>query len=466
MKFHILIFDDQDSLPASLIKTISRFSYETSKCSERGKLYHYIEKNNPDILLTELTDSVADKVELLRKVQLHFSGLTLLIILDYAEIASASRILRFGRVEFILKPADSDYLQRILKKNFEIIKEKLENIRYGEILKLDDHFLEFFKRDRSNSKLLTLIERVAKNENNSLLIRGEAGSGKEIAAKYVHLESSRRERPFVTLNCAANSGYSLAEELFGSENERNKAGVVKIKYGKIELADSGSLLLDHIDRLPLSVQGKLIKYIKTRKFHREGGKQEIRSDVRIIGSTRLELEQMVDDGEFRDDLFAEINSAAITVPPLRHRREYIPYLIHLFSEEFSQKYGKEIQKIDPAVIAFFKKREWKGNIGELKNTMERGILLMEGNELTTENFRFLEFETQADSPGSDEFLIRIPKTGIEINTVLTEVITRTLEITNGNQVKASKILGITRSKLIYRLEQLGIPYKKKSRTKG
>ncbi|MHC1738736.1 MAG: sigma-54-dependent transcriptional regulator [Ignavibacteriaceae bacterium] len=466
MKFHILIFDDQDSLPASLVKTISRFSYETSKCSEKGKLYSYIEKNNPDILLTDITNEAADKVEMLRKIQLHFAGMTSIIILDYADLANASRILRFGRVEFILRPADSDYLQRILKKNFEIIKEKLENIRYSEILKLDDHFLEFFKRDRSNSKLLTLIERVAKNENNSLLIRGETGSGKEIAAKYVHLESSRRERPFIYLNCAANSRFSLAEELFGSENEKNKAGVVKIKYGKIELADSGSLLLDHIDRLPLSVQGKLIKYIKTRKFHREGGEQEIRSDVRIIGSTRLDLEQMVEDGEFRDDLFAEINSAAITVPPLRHRREYIPYLVHLFSEEFSQKYGKEIHKIDPSVIVFFKKREWKGNIGELKNAMERGILLMEGDELSTDNFSFLEFESQTDNTEPEELLLRIPKSGIEINTVLKEVIIRTLEITNGNQVKASKILGLTRSRLLYRMEKLGIPHNKKNRTKG
>jgi len=466
MKFHILIYDENHALPVPIAKTVGRFSDETSRCGESNKLYQVVAKNNPDVILADIPVEPGEIIEMLSKIQLNYPWILLILLLDYSEYANASRTLRFGRVEFVLKPVDTDYLQRILRNNFEIIKEKQENTRLSEIIKLNGHFLEYFKRDRSNSKLLNLIERVAKNENSCLLIRGEAGSGKEIVAKYVHLESSRKDRPFMSLNCANSSAPSLASELFGRESDKNKAGISKIKYGKIELADSGSLLLDHIDRMPLNVQGKLVEYIKNRKFLRDGGKEEIRTDVRIISSTRLELEQMVKNGEFMEELFTEINSATITVPPLRHRRDYIPPLVHLFLEEFLKKYSKEIQKIDPEVINLLKTREWKGNIGELKNAIERGILLLEGNELTADNFRFLEYVSPGDISEPEELVLKIPKAGIEINTILKEVIIRTLEITNGNQVKASRVLGLTRSRLLYRMEQLGIPQKRKNRTKG
>lgn len=459
MKFHVLIYDEQNSIPASVVKTITRFSYDTKRCSDMNKIFHLLEKYDPPILVSDPEKNFCNEIELLRKIQLHNPDLVIILFLNSDNYFKALKTLRFGRVEFIIKPVDMDFIQRILRNNFEIIKNKIENSRLNEVVKIHDPYHEYFKRDRSTAKMVSIIERIAKNVNNPVLIRGEQGTGKASTAKFIHLESSRKEKPFVSINCAYHTNFALSAELFGSENEKNKAGINRLKLGKLELADGGSLLIENIDRLPLNLQQRLLDFIRSKKFKRDGGKKEISTDVRIIGSSCLcsdNNEQQIVSG----DLASEFSGAMITLPPLRLRKDLIPYFISIFVEEFSRRCEKKINKIDSSVFGFFNNLEWRGNIKELRATVELAVMLAKREELFAEDFYFIQTLNKNEENTPDELIIKLPLKGMEMNAVLKEVILKTLEIAKGNKTKTARILGITRSRLLYRIKQLGILDKK------
>jgi transcriptional regulator with GAF, ATPase, and Fis domain len=249
----------------------------------------------------------------------------------------------------------------------------------------------------------------------------------------------------------------LAEsELFGHEKGAFTGASQKTKLGKFELADGGSILLDEIGELTLDLQVKLLRVLQERKFYRLGGEKEVTVNVRVIAATNKNLEEEVAKGLFREDLYYRLNVAKILIPPLRERKEDIAYIAYSFLDEFAKKFGKTIQGIDAAGIELIKNYPWKGNIRELRNVMERVALLTEDEELCDFHFSFLMENKDVIETDETKFLLQIPNKGVKIDLVLRTLIQKTLNITNGNQVKAARVLGLSRSKLRYRMEQLGI----------
>jgi len=305
------------------------------------------------------------------------------------------------------------------------------------------------------------VERLAKSENTTVLIQGESGTGKEMFAKYIHQNSPRNKKVFIPINCGTIPRELAESELFGHEKGAFTGASSKTKLGKFELADGGTLLLDEIGELSLDLQVKLLRVLQEKKFYRLGGEKEVSVDVRVLAATNKDLEEEVKKGTFREDLYYRLNVAKIIIPPLRERKEDISHLAQLFITEFCNGFSKQVNTIEPEVQELLNKQFWKGNVRELRNAIERAMIMLDGTELKLSNFSFLKKEQPVDALSNDSFVLKIPKNGITIDKVIKSLILQTLEITKGNQVKAAKVLGLSRSKLRYRMEQLGIEITKK-----
>jgi transcriptional regulator with PAS, ATPase and Fis domain len=263
----------------------------------------------------------------------------------------------------------------------------------------------------------------------------------------------------VTVNCGAIPKDLAESEFFGTERGAFTGASERMKQGKFELADGGTILLDEIRELSLEMQVKLLRVLEEKKFYRLGGTKEITVDVRVIAASNRELAREVEGGRFREDLFYRLNVASIKIPPLRNRKGDIAELVREFLNEFATRFNREVPTLTTEAMQYLESLPWKGNVRELRNAVERVMLLSNAQTFSLENFSFLRATDGGAGTfgrGGRTFVLEIPTQGVPINDVMRELILKTLEITGGNQVQAAKVLGLTRSKLRYRMEQLGI----------
>ncbi|QNB48237.1 sigma-54-dependent Fis family transcriptional regulator [Thermanaerosceptrum fracticalcis] len=304
-----------------------------------------------------------------------------------------------------------------------------------------------------NQRLMDLINMAKKvaGTNAIVLIRGESGTGKELFARAIHEASPRAEKPFVVVNCAAIPATLFESEVFGYEAGAFTGANKRGKTGVFETANGGTLFLDEVAELPLDLQVKLLRVLQNQVFYRVGGSTPVKIDVRFITATHRNLEEMLQKGQFREDLYYRLNVVTLEVPPLRDRREDIPELVYQFIQEYSQIYDKHITKIEPEVMSLLLTFTWPGNVRELKNVIERMVILTEGNVITEE---FIPPVLRKQSGG------RVLSSSVGLVSVTEqterELIERTLKQTNGNRSQTARMLGIPRSTLYYKMHQLGL----------
>jgi two-component system response regulator AtoC len=341
----------------------------------------------------------------------------------------------------------------IFRRQVDLLSEKLKEDQPSEIIGKS----EGIKKALDISKIIAPADTTA-------LILGESGTGKELFARFIHEHSDRSKGPFVTINCGAIPRELAENELFGYERGAFTGATEKIKQGKFEQAHRGTILLDEIAELSQDLQVKLLRVLQERKFYRLGGSKEISVDVRVIASTNKVLEKLVEKSEFREDLFYRLNVATITLPPLRDRGVDIMLLATTFVQEFNKKFGKVVTGFTPDAAELLRNYGWKGNIRELRNVIERVVLLESNDIINKESLSFLKLGDKTQPSRSEEVLVladgqhslKISPTGAKMSDVLKDLIIQTLNITAGNQIKAAKLLEISRAKLRYRVEQLGI----------
>lgn len=451
----ILVIDDDYLVAFSLQKVLNKLGYETEICTEAGKSFDFIKSFQPDVILLDIYLTTHDGLDLLKEIQSSYFQMPVIMITGYSDVNIAVKAMKLGAMDFLLKPIDLEQLQLTLKKCFDNLFLKYENQKLHEILSSDKLSPGFFGKGKVIARILNLVEKLSKSDSTTILIQGESGTGKEMIAKYIHQNSPRRDKVFITINCGTIPRELAESELFGHEKGAFTGAAQKTKLGKFELADGGTLLLDEIGELSLDLQVKLLRVLQERKFYRLGGEREISVDVRVLAASNKDLETEAKKGTFREDLLYRLDVAKVVIPPLRERKEDIPYLINIFIEEFSHKFSKRVRGIDDEAVKLLTEQFWRGNVRELRNAMERAMLMVETDELKVPSFSFLKREEDKKDSG-DSFELKIPKAGIKIEAVLRSLILQTLEITKGNQVKAAKVLGLSRSKLRYRMEQLGI----------
>lgn len=455
MKLKILIIDDDNLVSISLKKALVRLGYEVEICLEGGEAKDFIKRFEPDIILLDIYLTTHNGIELLKEFRESGLKTPVVMITGYADVNIAVKAIKTGAQDFLLKPIDLEQIKIILGKISEKIELSREVSMLQSILEEDKLTRDFFGKSKKIRKILDYCEKIAKSADTTVLIEGASGTGKEMLSKYIHQNSPRAKGRFIQVNCAAIPKELAESEFFGHEKGAFTGASQKTKLGKFELADGGTILLDEVGELSLDLQVKLLRVLQERTFYRVGGEKEINIDVRVIAATNKKLEDEVKKGNFREDLYYRLNVAYIMMPTLKERKEDIPLLAYSFLNEFTGRFQTEKATISSEAITKLSGYHWKGNIRELRNVIERAVLLMEDNELKSHDLS-IQSSANIDSGDSDEFVLKVPPQGIKIDVVLKKLIEQTLKITNGNQVQASKVLGLSRSKLRYRMEQLGI----------
>lgn len=459
MKQKILVIDDDELVTTSLKRALNQSGYQVEVALSGKAGLKEIEDSEPDMVLLDIFLGDANGLEVLKKIQGINPDLPVVMITGFADVQTAVNAIKMGAIDFILKPINLDQLELIINKTLKQVALQKEIQRLRLLSKEGEINREMFGNSRAIRSTLDAVERIASSEGTTILIEGESGSGKEMIARYIHNISRRRDGPFIAINCGAIPKELAESELFGSEKGAYTGAGDKTRIGKFELAEGGTILLDEIGELSLDLQVKLLRVLQEKKFFRLGGTKEISVNVRIIAATNKDLRKAVADKTFREDLYYRLNVASIYVPPLRQRKEDIPLLAMAFVDEFNKSLNRNIKRISPEALELLQNYSWPGNVRELRNTIERAVLLSNGEELKPEYLNFVEHVKEV-SHSNDEYILRIPKSGIKMDQVVRDLIIQTLEITDGNQIQAAKVLGISRSKLRYRMEQLKIEVKK------
>ena len=457
----VFLADDEEILTASLQKVLSSEGYTVKVCNKGDQFLSMVAQTHPDMIMLDIYYGEHNGLRLLSQLRAQGYEMPVILMTAYAEITLAVQAMKEGAYDFMVKPFDLKHLSALIQKTMEYSRLQKKVRLLEEEVESQKPKHGIIGKSGIIRQLLGTAERLSAGENTTVLIEGESGTGKELFARFLHQKSLRSDKPFITINCGAIPKDLAESEFFGYEKGAFTGATERMKQGKFELASGGTLLLDEVGELSQEMQVKLLRVLEEQKFYRLGGTKEINVDVRIIAATNRNLQNEVEKGQFREDLFYRLNVAVLRIPPLRERREDIIPIASVFLQDYSAKFNKKGQVLQPDAVAFLESYYWKGNVRELRNVMERVALLSDNDLLTRESFSFLQPANVAALPQMQKFVngqfsLVIPSSGISMKEVLRDLIMKTLMITNGNQVQASKILGITRSKLRYRMEQLGI----------
>ena len=379
MKTRILVVEDEHDTLELMAEVFTNNGYAVDKAMNGIDALRQIKLQEPDIILSDIYMPGMDGMDLLKNIIKDYGHIPVIMVTAYGTIDNAVEAMKIGAKDYITKPL-----------RFEELTAKVERIsQLNSLIKENEFFINKLqqKYDFTNiigqtdiiKQLFSLVQDVA-STNTTVLIRGESGTGKELIANAIHYNSMRMKRPFVKVNCGVLAESLLESELFG-HMRGSFTGAIKDKVGRFELANGGTLFLDEIGDISLNMQLKLLRVIQEGEFERVGGTETIKVDVRIIAATNKNLEEAMDNGEFRQDLFYRLNVIPVYVPPLRERREDVKYLVHHFIEKFNKIYGKNIREISPKVMLVLKNYDYPGNIRELENLIERIVVLNKSNTI-------------------------------------------------------------------------------------
>jgi DNA-binding NtrC family response regulator len=393
-----------------------------------------------------------DGFEVLRELQKMGNTPAAVVLTAFASIDRAVEATKLGAYSFIAKPFKNDELLVAVKNAMEHRRLLEENRRLKRTLKDRFSFHNIVGKSEAMQQVFELIAQVAPRRS-TVLIQGESGTGKELVAKAIHASSGRAEAPFVAVNCGNIPSELLESELFGHVKGAY-TGATKTKKGLFEMADGGTLFLDEVATISMEIQSKLLRVIQEREFRRLGGLENIKVDVRIIAATNSDLQTAVQQGDFRDDLYYRLNVIVIKIPSLRDRTDDIP----LLTEHFIKKYGEENQRedlsVDAAAMKALMDHDWRGNVRELENIIERAVVLSPGNQITADilprNVTSPRLEKMPDFGNQNISLKQM------VGNYERELILAALEKTNGNQKKAAQLLSVNATTLSEKLKRLGI----------
>ena len=443
-KRKIVIAEDDLSLSRIMEYSLKDEGFEVNVFPNGKEALSFLKEKDVDLIISDLTMPEMGGMELLKEVQKIKLESPFIIITAFGTIDSAVEAMKAGAYDYITKPFSQEELVLVVKKALELKSLKEENINLKSQLVEKYKFENFVGKSLKMEKVFELISRVAGTTSN-ILILGESGTGKELVAKAIHYHSPRTGGPFVAVQCAAIPSALLESELFGHV-KGSFTGAIKDREGKFELADKGTLFLDEIAEMSPEMQAKLLRAIQEREIERVGGSSPVKIDVRIIAATNQDLERLVKEKKFREDLYYRLNVISITLPPLRERKEDIPILI----EHFLKKFGETDCTVDKEAMEILMSYSWPGNVRELENTIERALVLKKDNIIMKENLpeRLWKGEERIGKVVMD-----LPEEGIDLEEVEKEIIKIALEKAKGNQTQAAKYLGISRPTLLYRMEK-------------
>jgi DNA-binding NtrC family response regulator len=455
MQFKILVVDDEPILRDSLEVALKTSGYEvlTARTGEEG--LELFKNGNPDLVLLDHWLPGMNGDEMLRRIKEKDPEIPVIIMTAQGSIEMAVNSMKMGAFDFLVKPFELDQVEDLIKKGLDRVRLKKE------VEWLRAQYQEKFRSggivgvSQKMKEVLGLAEKVAQGSETTVLIEGETGTGKELLAEYIHFLSPRSSFPFIPINCGAIPKDLFESELFGYEKGAFTGALEKGKVGKVEAGEKGTLFLDEVGELPPAAQVKVLRVLEEKEYFKVGGVEKKKADVRIIAATNKDLESEVKKGNFRDDLYFRLNVVKIEIPPLRERKEDILPLFRFFVERFNEQFKKRFVQISKEAEEKILSYPWLGNIRELRNTVERIVLLEKDDTILEKHLAFL-IEKEGQIEDRIEFKPIIPPKGIILEEVEKEYIIEALRMKKGNKIQAAKMLGISRSALLYRMQKHGI----------
>jgi DNA-binding NtrC family response regulator len=378
-KISILIVDDEDSVRDSLLNWFIEDGYEVEAAEHAKKALQLLEKKDFNIILADIKMPGMDGLELQRRIKALNSETIVIIMTAFASVETAVQALKDGAYDYVTKPFDPDDLSHLIRNAGAQIRLSKENEALRKRVTSLEDVDDIIGHSEAIRTLLEQIESVAQS-NSSVIITGESGTGKELVARAIHANSQRRYFPLVSVHCGALTESLLESELFGHEKGAF-TGATFNRKGRFEMADGGTIFLDEIATVSPKMQIELLRVLETKSFLRVGGNKEITSDFRVICATNRDLETMVRNGTFREDLYYRLNVVNITIPPLRERPDDIPLLVNHFIGKYCTSMSRDLITIEPAAMKQLEKFEFPGNVRELENMIERAIVIGNGKEI-------------------------------------------------------------------------------------
>ncbi len=435
----ILIVDDEASVRDSLYQWFKADGYRVDTADEANSALKKLQENPWDIILLDIKMPGMDGIELQHRIKQIDQNIVTIIITAYAAVDTAIQALKDGAFDYVTKPIDPDDLSRLIRNAVEKRRLVTENIQLrqqiAELLPPD----EVVGESPPMKKVMEMVNTVAKTDS-TVMILGESGTGKELIARAIHSRSSRRYFPIITINCGAYPEGLLESELFGHE-KGSFTGAMYRRMGKLEMADKGTLFLDEIGNISEKMQMDLLRVIETKKFTRLGGDKTIDVDFRVISATNKDLEKAIKEGSFREDLYYRLNVFSIVLPPLRERRTDIPLIAKYFLTKYAQSMNKNVLDFSPQALEMIGGYDWPGNIREVRNVVERAMVVAKGNQIQVEDLSF-PFPSQSMSLVG-ESLEDVEKNHIE----------KILNLTKGNIAQAAEILKLSRLTIYNKIEK-------------
>ncbi len=451
MSKRVLVVDDDESLRRVTQVQLEQAGFETRTAADGTEALRVLQKSPADLVITDLKMPGMSGLELLRRIRTDYPDVLVVMLTAFGTVESAVEAMKSGAYDYITKPVHPDELELVARRSLEHLQLVEENRALRSSLDAKYGFENIIGRSNSLLYVLDMSARAAQT-GATVLIHGETGTGKELLAKAVHFNSARRERPFVTINCGAIPKDLLESELFGHV-KGSFTGAVAHRKGKVETADGGTLFLDEIGEMPPELQVKLLRLIQQGEIEKVGAPSATTVDVRVIAATHRNLEAMIEDGAFREDLYYRLSVIPLELPPLRERLDDIPQLAQHFFSRLKQKHGRSNLVLPISLLPYFSNYRWPGNIRELENIIERLVVLTPRDEITVAD---LPAFLRREHPSIDTLNIDLPSQGISLEAIEKELIIKALEKFKYNQTHAAKYLDISRKALMYRMEKHGI----------
>ena len=444
----LLIVEDDPALQKQIKWSLDKF--ESATASDRESALVQLRRHAPSVVTMDLglppdPDSVSEGFKLLEQILAIDPDTKVIVLTGQNDQANALRAVALGAYDFFAKPFEPELLSLTIDRAFRLVELQRENRRLRE-LQQPDALKGLISRDPEMMRICRTIEKVA-SSNATVMLLGESGTGKEVLARGLHQSSARRAEKFVAINCAAIPENLLESELFGYEKGAF-TGAAKTTLGKIELASGGTLMLDEIGDLPVSLQAKLLRFLQERTIERVGGRHEIPVDVRIVCATHQDLKVLSKEGRFREDLYYRLAEIVINIPPLRSRVGDAALLAHAFVKRFSQEQNRSSMTLSEGAIRAVEAHNWPGNIRELENCIKRATIMADGNYISSEDIGLAPAGAEAVQESLD---LRTARDAAEKKTIIAA-----LGRVDGNIVKAAELLGVSRPTLYDLMHRLGL----------